>query len=239
MRHLPNILTLSNLFLGCMAIVAIFNAKLEWAGFYVFLALIADFLDGFSARAFKAYSELGKQLDSLADMVSFGVVPGMILFTLFYMGVSSSDINEELLLTGQYFMFIVTLFSALRLAKFNIDPRQTTYFIGLPTPANTLMIISLPFILSHDEFGLSALIYHPVFLISFAIVSSLLLVAEIPLISLKFNPADIRKNKGPIFLLAGSLLLGIIFRYAAPPLIIVFYVILSLKFPPDKKTYEI
>jgi CDP-diacylglycerol--serine O-phosphatidyltransferase len=217
-----------------MAIVAVFNAKMELAGLYVLLAIVADFFDGFAARALKAYSELGKQLDSLADMVSFGVVPGMILFTLFYMGSSSSEADENLLLAGQYSMFIVTLFSALRLAKFNIDPRQASYFIGLPTPANALMIISFPLILSHDEFGLSTLIYHPLFLILFAVVSAFLLIAEIPLIALKFKSFDLKSNKGPYFLLTGSILLGIVFRYAAPPLIIVFYVILSLILPPDK-----
>ncbi len=235
MRHLPNMITLCNLFLGCLAVVAIFNAKLEQAGLFIVGALIADFFDGFAARALKAYSELGKQLDSLADMMSFGLVPGMMLYTLFYMGSSSSDASENVLLAGRCFMFIVPLFSALRLAKFNIDPRQATYFIGLPTPANALVIMSFPFIIGHDEFGLSAFIYHPFFLITYSLVSSLLLIAEIPLLSLKFSSIDFRRNKGVYFLLAGSILLVLFFRYAAVPLIILFYVILSLLLPPDKQ----
>ncbi len=235
MRHLPNVITLLNLLFGCMAVVAVFNAKLELAAVFVLLSLLADFLDGFVARALKANSDIGKQLDSLADMVSFGLVPGIVLYTVFYMGSSASDADENLLLAGRYFMLLVTLFSALRLAKFNIDARQTSYFIGLPTPANTLMIMSFPLILSHDEFGLSALIYHPVFLLGFSMISAWLLIAEIPLFALKFKTFNFKNNKGPYLLLGISVLLLITCRYAAPPLIIFFYVILSLIFPPHKQ----
>ena len=232
MRHLPNLMTLANLLCGCMAIVAIFNAKLETAGLLIVIALVLDFLDGFVARALHAYSELGKQLDSLADMVSFGVVPGMMLYTIFFMGSVMSEVNPTLLLAGQYSMFIVTLFSCLRLAKFNLDPRQASYFIGLPTPANTLVVMSFPFILNHDTFGFSSWIYHPVFLVIFMIISSFMLVAEIPLISLKFKSFAWQQNKGPYLLLAGSVILMLTLKYAAPPFIILFYVILSLVFPP-------
>lgn len=236
MRHLPNIITLGNLLCGCMAIIAIFNAKLEYAGVLVIIAAVLDFLDGFLARLLKAYSEIGKQLDSLADMVTFGVVPGLMLYTIFYMGAATADYSETALLIGQHIMLLVTLFSALRLAKFNIDTRQTSYFIGVPTPANTLMVISFAFILGKDEFGLSPIIYHPGLLIGFALVSSWLLVAEIPLLSLKFKSYDWKSNKGQYLLLIISLLSLVIFRYAGMPVIIIFYVILSLIFPPNKQT---
>lgn len=236
MRHLPNIITLGNLLCGCMAIIAIFNAKLEYAGVLVMIAAVLDFLDGFLARLLKAYSEIGKQLDSLADMVTFGVVPGLMLYTIFYMGAATADYSETALFIGQHTMLLVTLFSALRLAKFNIDTRQTSYFIGVPTPANTLMVISFAFILGKDEFGLSPIIYHPGFLIGFALISSWLLVAEIPLLSLKFKSYDWKSNKGQYLLLIISLLSLVIFRYAAMPVIIIFYVILSLIFPPHKQT---
>lgn len=235
MRHLPNIITLANLFCGCMAIIAIFNAKLEMAGMLVIIAAVLDFLDGFAARMLKAYSDIGKQLDSLADMVTFGVVPGLMLYTIFYMGNASSDLTENQLLIGQHSMLLVTLFSALRLAKFNIDTRQTDYFIGVPTPANTLVVISLAIVLSHDEFGWSSIIYHPFFLIGFALLSSWLMVAEIPLISFKFTSFGFSENKGRYLLLLISLLSLLIFRYAAAPVIVFFYVLLSLIFPPHKK----
>ena len=236
MRHLPNIITLGNLLCGCMAIIAIFNAKLEYAGVLVLIAAVLDFLDGFLARLLKAYSEIGKQLDSLADMVTFGVVPGLMLYTIFYMGAATAAYSETALYIGQHTMLLVTLFSALRLAKFNIDTRQTSYFIGVPTPANTLIVISFAFILGHDEFGLSPIIYHPGFLIGFALVSSWLLVAEIPLLSLKFKSYDWNSNKGQYLLLIIALVSMVLFRYAAMPVIIIFYVILSLIFPPNKQT---
>ncbi|MBL7922746.1 MAG: CDP-diacylglycerol--serine O-phosphatidyltransferase [Bacteroidia bacterium] len=234
MRHLPNLITLGNLFCGCLAITSIFNAKLEQAGVFILLALLLDFLDGFAARALKANSALGKQLDSLADMVSFGVVPGMMLYTIFFMGSASSEMNPQLLSAGQHAMFLVTLFSCLRLARFNIDTRQSNHFIGLPTPANTLMIMSFPFILGHDEFGLSPLIYNPLFLLALSLFCSWLLIAEIPLLALKFRSFRWKDNRGQYTLLAFSALLLLFFRYAAPPLIILFYVILSLIFPPEK-----
>lgn len=234
MRHIPNILTLGNLFCGCLGIAAIFNAKPEAAFVLTLCSLLLDFLDGFSARLLKAYSETGKQLDSLADMVSFGAVPGFTLYTLFFMGTSSSDIEPGLLAAGQHFMFLVTLFSALRLAKFNVDTRQKNHFIGLPTPANTLMIMPMPLILSHDTLGLGALISHPVFLLAFTCISSGLLVAEIPLIALKFKTWKWSGNQPQYALLIFSAISIGILGLAAPMAIIVFYLILSLLFPPEK-----
>lgn len=219
-----------------MAIIAIFNAKLELAGVLVVVAAVLDFLDGFAARLLKAYSAIGKQLDSLADMVTFGVVPGLMLYTIFYMGNASSDLPENLLLIGQHSTLLVTLFSALRLAKFNTDTRQTTYFIGVPTPANALMVISFAFILHRDEFGLSPLLYHPLFLVCFSVVSSALLVAELPLLSFKFNTTGFRENKGPYLLLLLSVPALLFFRYAAAPVIVILYVLLSLLFPPQRTT---
>jgi CDP-diacylglycerol--serine O-phosphatidyltransferase len=234
LRHLPNLMTLANLFCGCMAIVHIFNAKLEMAGAFVAIAAVLDFLDGFAARLFNAGSALGKQLDSLADMVTFGVVPGMTLYTIYFMGSTMRDMDSLWLQAGQYFMFSVTLFSCLRLAKFNIDERQSNYFIGVPTPANTLMVMAFPFILSNDRFGLSPLIYHPLFLAALAGISSLLMVAEIPLLSLKFRSIGWKENKGIYLLLVLSLAAIWIFGFAAAPLIYVFYLILSIIFPPEK-----
>lgn len=236
MRHLPNLMTLANLFCGCLAIVSIFSGELTTASTFIFIAALLDFGDGFVARKFNAFSELGKQLDSLADMVSFGLVPGLMLYAIFVMGGTRFDFDATFMMMGQYFMFVVTIFSCLRLAMFNIDTRQTTYFIGVPTPANTLMIMSLPFIIANDSWGLSNYIYHPIFLLIFAGISSYLLVAEIPLLALKFKSFAWNVNKGPYLLLIMSALCILLLKYAAAPIILIFYVILSLIFPPHKKT---
>lgn len=234
LRHLPNLMTLANLFCGCLAIVNIFNAKLEMAGAFVAIAAVLDFLDGFVARLLNAGSALGKQLDSLADMVTFGVVPGMTLYTIYFMGSTMRDMDSIWLQAGQYFMFSVTLFSCLRLAKFNIDERQRNYFIGVPTPANTLMIMALPYILSNDHLGLSPLIYHPLFLVVLAGISSLLMVAEVPLLSLKFKSMGWKDNKGIYLLLVLSLTAIGFLGFVSALLIYLFYLILSIIFPPEK-----
>lgn len=234
MRHLPNFITILNLCCGCAAIVAIFNAEIPMAGILMLAAMVFDFLDGAVARILKAYSELGKQLDSLADMVSFGLAPGLLLYTLFLKGGTLADMPAPVAAAGPWYMFSVTLFSALRLARFNIDTRQSTYFIGLPTPANSMLILSVALIAENDDLGLSSLVSHPYFLLSLSTVSSWLLVAGIPLISLKFKSSDLKENLAPLLLLIVSLILFILFRFAAAPLIILLYVILSLLFPPHK-----
>jgi len=236
MRHLPNLMTLANLFCGCLAITSIFNGELTMASNFILIAALLDFGDGFVARKFNAFSELGKQLDSLADMVSFGLVPGLMLYTLYIIGLPKFNMQSEWMLMGQYFMFIVTIFSCLRLAIFNIDTRQSNHFIGLPTPGNTLMIISFPYILSGDVLGLGTMINHPYFLIVFAAISAYLLVAEIPLFALKFKSFSWELNKGPYLLLIVSALAILFLQVAAAPVIILFYVILSLIFPPSKTT---
>jgi len=129
---------------------------------------------------------------------------------------------------------LVTIFSCLRLANFNIDSRQSTYFIGVPTPLNTMMIISLPLILSNDRFGLSSFILNPFTLVGIACISSWLLVAEIPLISLKLKSLNWKDSQSQIILVIGSLALILLFAFAAPPLILLFYVLLSLIYPPNK-----
>ncbi len=229
-------MTLLNLLCGCIALVSVFHGRIDHAAILVVIAGILDFLDGFVARMMNAHSELGKQLDSLADMVTFGVVPGVILFNLMLQSSYFATFESRLLFSVlKYYMFIVTLFSCLRLAKFNIDPRQTTYFIGLNTPTNTFMILALPLILRHDSFGLGSFILNPFILVGIASLSAFLLVAEIPFISLKFKSLKWNDNRPQYLLILGALLLLIAFRYAGPPLVVIFYLILSLIFPPDKK----
>ncbi|PSR54385.1 CDP-diacylglycerol--serine O-phosphatidyltransferase [Adhaeribacter arboris] len=228
-KLIPNTITCLNLFTGCVAIFAAFQDSLAFAALLVYLAAIFDFLDGMLARLLHAYSEIGKQLDSLADMVSFGVLPGVILFKLMQKAIRSSE--SASLLTMElfpFFAFIIIIFSALRLAKFNIDSRQTSSFIGVPTPANTLLIGSLPLILDNDIFHLHDFILNPITLSLITVVMSFLMVAEIPLFALKFKNLTWKDNSIRFIFLLIALPLLFLLKFAAIPVIIALYIILSL-----------
>ena len=233
-RNLPNAVTCLNLLCGCLALTFVFSGEphsLEHAAYFVGLAAVADFFDGLLARALRVSSAIGKDLDSLADMVSFGVVPGAMLFKLLLaalVGASAGPAGAKLLQYGPYVAFLLTVFSALRLAKFNNDTRQTTSFIGLPTPACTLVVASLPLILAHDQFGLAPVILHPGLLLGLTLLLSGLLVAELPLFALKFKNLRWADNRRRFLfvLLAAGLLLAL--RAAAVPLIVLVYVLFSV-----------
>lgn len=223
LRHIPNFVTCLNLLSGCIALSLAYSGDLENAAYFVLLSAAFDFLDGMLARILNAYSDIGKELDSLADMVSFGVVPGVIVYQLLSSGLASQGLPEGL----KYLSFIIPIFSALRLAKFNIDTRQTENFIGLATPANTLFFIALPFIQEQGFLGMEILL-QPIVLVFLSIGMSYLLVAEIPLFSLKFKSMRFAANDFRYFLLISSLILIGIFKFAAIPLIIVIYILLSI-----------
>ncbi|MBL0102884.1 MAG: CDP-diacylglycerol--serine O-phosphatidyltransferase [Bacteroidetes bacterium] len=228
-RHIPNVLTCLNLFCGCIASVMVFRNRLDMTAYFVFLAAFFDLFDGMIARKVGANSAFGKELDSLADAVSFGFVPGAVLFKLFQMSDFRQAIPDEAVRSFMQFLpFVVTIFSILRLAKFNLDTRQTSSFIGLPTPANTLLVISLPLILSHHPGKFDALILNPFFILSLTSLMSYLLISEIPLFDMKFKSFDFESNKFQYFLIIGALLLTAIFFFAAIPMIIFLYVILSV-----------
>lgn len=221
-RHIPNTITCLNLFSGCLGIVFAFNGNLNYASYAILIAAIFDFLDGMIARLLKAYSDIGKELDSLADMVSFGVLPAVIVYQLF-----SISSPHETYTWIPYSAFIIAVFSGLRLAKFNIDTRQAEHFIGLPTPANAMLIGSLPLILSQEASFMSTIIVSNYFLVPLSIVMSLLLVAELPLISLKFKSLNIKDNILRYVLIISSIMLFAGLQFAAVPLIIALYVMLS------------
>jgi CDP-diacylglycerol--serine O-phosphatidyltransferase len=231
-RHLPNAITCLNLLCGCLALTNIFAGDLVTGAWFVAAAAAADFADGLVARALRVSSAIGKDLDSLADMVSFGVVPGAILYTLLSQ-VAQKQFTDYAPPTGfwewlPYLGFLVTIFSALRLAKFNNDTRQTTSFIGLPTPACTLVVASLPLILAYDQFGLRDVVLNPLVLLGLTVLLSGLLVAELPLFALKFKNlrwADNRRRFLFLLLTAGLLLA---LRAAAVPLVVLLYVLLSV-----------
>ena len=233
-NHIPNFITLLNLLSGCIAIVLIFDDQLVIASYLIGLAAIFDFLDGFIARLLKAQSPIGKDLDSLADVISFGLVPGLILFKL--IGYSSGiSVNSGIITFFAFIAFLVPLFSALRLAKFNNDKRQTEQFIGLPTPANAILIASFPLILVQqstligiDILSIQVLFQSTIFLIVITILLSYLLVAEISLLSLKFKSFDWKDNKERFSFLIISIIALILLYYSAIPLIIVLYIFISI-----------
>lgn len=227
--HLPNMLTCANLFCGCIAAVMVFRNHLEYTAYFVFIAAFFDLLDGMVARKVASNTEFGKQLDSLADMVSFGFVPGAVVFKLLQMSdMNSVAQSESLVRIMQFAPFFITVFSALRLAKFNLDKRQTNSFIGLPTPANTLLIVSLPLILDQFPAKYDWLILNPYILLAITIICSFLLVAEIPLFSMKFKSAAFRDNIYQYILLGVALILFPFFLFAAIPVLIFLYIFLSI-----------
>lgn len=239
-KHIPNTITCGNLFCGCMAILYAFQGNLIVCCYLVGVAAVLDFLDGFVARLLNVKSEMGKQLDSLADMVTFGVVPGVIMYFMLLKS-TTGDIGKLFLeqngaeLFPQWLVFsgfLITIFSALRLAKFNIDTRQTDSFIGLPTPANTLFICSLP-LMAHfqpyiGEYNLLHYIHNPWLLLGITILSSYMMVAEIPLLSFKFKSFSWKENKLRYILLVAAFALLIFFQFVAIPFVILLYILLSV-----------
>ena len=229
-------MTCGNLICGCLAIVNIFHGRWDHVAILVILALLLDFADGFVARLVNNQSEFGKQLDSLADMITFGVVPAIAMYHLMLKS-QFLVLYDNLFLYRilKYYMFIIAVFSALRLAKFNIDTRQNDHFIGLPTPANTMMIISISMMVYYNSFGLQRYLLNPWMLVGIASLSAWLLIAEIPLISLKLKNLSWEKNKAQFILLIFSLIMIPLLKFAAAPAIIGIYILLSLLMPPVVK----
>jgi len=234
---IPSLLTCLNLLCGCIAVVLAFHNNLVWAAYFVFAAGVFDLFDGLAARALQAYSEFGKQLDSLADMVSFGLVPGVVMFKIFQWPFNGLLEGGGVLATLlMYYPFLITVFSALRLAKFNIDARQTESFIGLNTPTNTILVVSLPLIIQSGPAAFSDIILNPYTLIVLIALQSWLLVAEIPMFSFKMKSLKWKGNEVRYIFLASSILLLVFFLFAAIPLIIFFYVLLSFLISKRKTT---
>jgi CDP-diacylglycerol--serine O-phosphatidyltransferase len=222
-KHVPNAITCANLFSGCIGIVFAFQENLIFAAYAVILAAIFDFFDGFASRVLQSFSGIGKELDSLADMVSFGVLSSVILYQLLLKAPQIEHISIYL----NFIAFLIPVFSALRLAKFNTDSRQAEIFIGLPTPANGILIGSFPLIMEQYP-NLNQYILNPYVLSVFALVMCALLVAEMPLMSLKFKNRNFNKNIYRYLLLLFSAILILFFKFAAVPIIIFIYLILSV-----------
>ena len=223
-KHIPNLITLLNLTCGLLAVIAIFRDQEAEAFWFVCLGIFFDFWDGFFARKYNVSGDLGLQLDSLADMVTCGVVPGLMIFKLIEnLQIDSTSpyfLTEDTWYMGfvPYLGFLITLASCYRLAKFNIDTRQTDSFIGLPTPANAMFIMSLPMIrFSYEDQWAGMLVKNPFVLLAITIISAYILNAEIPLFSLKIKEFTWAKYKMQILFLIGSLLSFFILGFVAIP----------------------
>ena len=239
-KQLPNLITLLNLLCGSIAVLFAVNGELVTTAIFVFLGIFFDFFDGLVARKLNVQSELGLQLDSLADMVTSGLVPGIVMFQLFNLadstwiefsynatvGLSSSLAQNSFL---PFFGLLITLASAYRLAKFNISTNQSDSFIGLPTPANTLLILSFPLILEFQNNDvINAIILNKWFLISITLLSAYLMNANIKLLALKFKNFSFKDNSARFILIILAVILLVIFQFAAIPLIILTYIIISI-----------
>jgi CDP-diacylglycerol---serine O-phosphatidyltransferase len=234
MKHIPNLITSLNLASGFFAIIFALNGELVTASWLILAAMLFDFMDGFSARLLKAYSAIGKELDSLADVVSFGVAPGLIIYSM----MSNALTSEAVFSSGSPFSstrlllltpVIMPVCAALRLAIFNIDTTQATTFKGLPTPANALAVISIVIANNYsDSPQFITVTTSTVFLVILTLVLSLLMVSRIPLLSLKVSNLKPKGNEGR-FILAGLIVIAFsVFGIQAAPLIIPLYLIASL-----------
>ncbi|MCU0383969.1 MAG: CDP-diacylglycerol--serine O-phosphatidyltransferase [Cyclobacteriaceae bacterium] len=226
LRHIPNTLTSLNLATGCVGIIMLLAGEPVYAAWFVWISCAFDFFDGFVARLLKVSSPIGKELDSLADMVSFGVLPAVQVYLLFTQSTTSKVLP--------FFAISIAVFSALRLAKFNLDTRQTNSFIGVPTPANALFITALLFLPEKFQF----FIFHPVALIVITLLTSLWLIMEVELFALKFTSFRWKDNQIRFTFLALAGLLIVFFKAAALVFIILMYVLLSLfNFKKTKKQF--
>lgn len=235
-KYLPNALTLLNLFLGCIAIVFAFDAQLHIAAILVIFSTFLDFMDGFTARLFKAYSAMGKELDSLADLVSFGVAPSVVAFVYLEKIAPPDSITFYGFNLISFSGFIIAVFSALRLAMFNTDTKQTEKFYGLPTPANALFFVSIPLVLFFDDgSSFSYFLFYSItnnhfYLLAVILVFSLLTVLPIPLLSLKFKNFSFSGNSERYVFIVVSLLLFILMGVSALPFVIIGYILISILF---------
>lgn len=229
-RNIPNALTCGNLLCGCIGVVEAFHNNLLLSCVLIGIALIFDFLDGFLARLLKVTSPIGRDLDSLADMVTFGLLPAIILYQLLM-----QSIPDLLGIWKAYPAFIIAIFSAIRLAKFNNDPRQSDSFIGVPTPANAMLIASLPLIVHTESEFWKDIIINTNNLLVLSVVMSYALVMELPLIALKFKSVGWKGNEARFILIGVTLILLATLKFLAVPAVLIVYVLLSIAANVRKK----
>ncbi len=241
-KHIPNFITCLNIVSGCLAVIFALNGQLTVSVFLILAGAFFDFFDGMAARALKAYSAIGKDLDSLADVITFGLAPGMIMYVLLQNSFAGQNLHQEYSI-GQYMVLSISLlipvFSALRLAKFNNDTRQTSSFIGLPTPANAIFISALALIQNYGEYeAFDHFILSTKTLLFLTFLLSYLLVSEIPMFSLKFKNILWKDNKIRIIFLIITLFLVITFSFYGVAAAIICFVLLSFLQNMQKKTSD-
>ncbi len=227
-NNLANAFTLGNLFSGSIGVIHLITGDYQTTAICIIISLILDFFDGFIARAMKSNSELGVQLDSLADMVSFGLLPGIVMYKALE-PFGNQLLGIELPFEIKYIGLFVTLFSCLRLAIFNLDDEQTYYFKGLNTPSNTILLFGLYYAFLETE-SFKVLFENPLILILITAVSSWLLVSPIKMISLKFKSMKLEDNYPKVALLIGVIILLIVFKTVGIPLAMLYYILVSLVF---------
>lgn len=235
-QHIPNLLTLGNLFCGCCAILYILHGEQSIAALFTLGSFILDYLDGMVARALQVHSPLGKELDSLADVVSFGVVPATMLYMMLTRGTCAQlgrwlNAPPEMLgyvCPAALPAFVLAMFSALRLGKFNLDTRQSNYFIGLSTPACTVFVLGLALVTENNRFGIRELVFQPWLLYGLIAGLSWLLVSEIPMFGMKIKRFDWQSNRlNLLFVLLFGVLIFFL-KELALSAIIAFYLVVSL-----------
>lgn len=246
MKQIPNLFTLLNLIFGAIAILFILQPgesivnyngeewkvympeKVQWGALFIFLAAVVDFFDGFVARLLGVDSAMGKQLDSLADVVSFGVAPGMILYQLLRMSFAYSEDGLDTSIWWLLPALLVPAAAAWRLARFNIDPEQTYGFKGLPAPAAGLFVASLPLIALYNYFGVQSWLLNTWVLYGIILFISSLMVSTLPLMALKFNGFDIRTQWEKFLMIAIGIVSILLFQWLAVPVVFIVYIVLSL-----------
>lgn len=248
MKQIPNLFTLLNLCMGCIAIVLILQTgetilnqqglewkiylpeKIWWASLCIFIAAVIDFLDGFVARLLRSTSAMGKQLDSLSDVVSFGVAPGLILFQLLRISFAAEPDGLD---TPMYWMLpalLLPMAAAWRLARFNLDTTDRGHFVGLPVPVAGLFIAVLPLLMLYNPFDVQLVIINRWFLYTLIGAVSWLMVSELPLLNLKFKTYSFADNKARYILLLLSIPLILILGWLSVPAIFITYILVSLLF---------
>jgi CDP-diacylglycerol--serine O-phosphatidyltransferase len=232
-NNLANAITLGNLFSGCVGAVHLILGDYQTTAICIILSLVLDFFDGFVARALKANSNLGTQLDSLADMVSFGLIPGLAMFKMLE-PFGNELLGMHLTFEIKYLGFFITLFSCLRLAIFNLDEDQKYYFKGLNTPSNTILIFGLYYAFKETQ-SFSFLFENEIYLLILTVISSWILISPIKMIAMKFKSMKLQDNYPKLALLIGAILILIIFKTVGIPLVILYYILISLIFQKQLK----
>lgn len=242
-NNLANAITLGNLFSGCVGAVHLLSGDYLTTAICIILSLVLDFFDGFVARALKSNSNLGVQLDSLADMVSFGFIPGLAMFKMLE-PFGNEFLGMQLPFAIKYLGFFITLFSCLRLAIFNLDEEQKYYFKGLNTPSNTILIFGIYYVIQtlassnpENQFGSTDIILNPssLSLLILTILSSWLLISPIKMIAMKFKSMKLQDNYPKVALLIGAILILAIFKTVGIPLVIIYYILISIIFQKQLK----